>query len=1005
MAKRFAIALFVCGLLPIASLGASPSIGLPITRTYSIEEIGASRGPKLSFDHLGRLAVISGGSFIVLNDGTWIDLAVHQSDILPILVHSVNQDGETYFGALASWGLAQTTKDGLIRPISARPEKYPTWINSTNFTKIIFTQTGVLFAGTNGVVHLDSHSGKQLFKEIPVSTAFSLNSEIFLSSGYNGTVKLDPLTGETETIDPRVGVHETAAYGKNGLVAVTIGNKLVQFDGKRFTDLDLGFNSKRIGAISCLEALPEGGFAIAIDGEGLYLVNEAGEITMALTTTNYRRIYDLAVGDSGILWLSRESSVEKLLYNNPVSVVDHRSDVVIGWPQVIQNGDRNLIASNGLLYRMELSPDGWNYQFAEITNLPSSGVWAIASNRHHLLLGNSDGVFADNGESFEPVFTNFDANRLYFQEDDLCLVIGSQETAALKWDGEKWFECADRVKSAGFPSIAVRTNEALWIELGLDRVARVYYESGKLHYEILDQFPWTEPTWVNIGILNDYVVLSGGNNQRVYLDKVTAKPTSAPKIEEALSQSPETILRVSEAESGVVWATHPTGVLTFRPTKNGYAIDSESLASIRDQYPAITLINGQHTWISTESALYHVDQNFTPSQLHPRQPFLVSIVDGKTGEEIYSAAKRQSQPKSLPFSKNHLVFRYFSGGYTSQQDPAYDFSMQKGSDSWNIQSQDSLLNLPSLEEGNYQLTAQLTNGTKNYATPIVTSFIIEPPWFRSRLAYLLYWSAGALTCWGGIAIAFGRAKRKRDELETIVHQRTEELRETMQKLTDEARNSATLAERNRLAGEIHDSLQQGLSGLALQLDATLKHDDLDTNLRNRLSIARSMVSFTRQEVQQAVWDLESPLLQNENLSEALRNIGQLLGASSAKLKVQTSGTPADIPSRTKHHMLRIAQEAITNAIRHSDATQITVKLDYADTLVSLEVHDDGKGFDPHEVFAEGLGHFGLRGLRTRASKIDASIDIESKPNSGTSIRIAVPLSPEKTTTHPLQNER
>ncbi len=992
-----AVTLLCVFALPLKA--STPSIGLPITRNYSIEEIGASRGPSLNFDRLGRLAVISNGSYIVLNDSSWIDLAVHHSSILPILELAVDDEGNAYFGALASWGVAKYTNDGRIHPTSIRPSEYPTWVNSTNFTEIVLTPTGVLFAGTNGVVHLDSTTGKQTFFEIPVATAFILNSEVYLSSGSYGTIKLDLQTGDSESIDSRVAVHKTADLNNGSLVAVTTTNRLVVFDGSKFSEANFGFRDRHAGSISCLESLPDGGFAVAIDAEGLFLIDGNGQCDMALTTSNYRRIFDLAVRDTGILWLSRESSVEKLLYNNPISVIDHRSDVVVGWPQIVQHGSQNLIASNGKLYEMELSADRWNHSFREVETLPPPGAWAIAANADHLLIGNSAGVYAPNGDSFSPILEDFEVNRLYLPEQDICIVVGSNEIAALRWDDSSWAECAPRISGVGFPSIAHQTEEYLWVELGLNRVARIWFEANKLHHQVIDQFPWDEPVWVNIGILDHYIVLSGTNNQRVYLDKATARPTSPPPLEEALAQAPETVLRVSEDENDTIWATHPTGVFTFHPSEDGYRIDSDSLANIRDQYPVITLLNGRNAWISTESALYHVDQNFMPLEVPPRQPFLVSIVDGKTGKELFSAIKQDQQISELPYSQNHLVFQYFSGGYTPLQNPIYEFSMEKGSESWKVHSEAPLLTLPSLVEGNYRLRALLLDQSGPIGKPIVTTFTVAPPWFRSTIAYIIYWSTGLLCSVSLVAAGFRRAKRKHEDLEKLVHQRTEELRDTMQKLTEEARYSATLAERNRLAGEIHDSLQQGLSGLALQLDATLKHDNLEPNLRNRLSVARRMVSFTRQEVQQAVWDLESPLLQDGSLEEALRNIVQLLGASSAKLRVDTYGEQREIFSRTKHHILRIAQEVLTNAIRHSEAQQITVSLTFTDTLVTLEVSDDGQGFDTSEVFTEGLGHFGLRGLRTRADKIDGNLEIDSELGKGTTISIEVPLPKETPNNH------
>jgi signal transduction histidine kinase len=213
----------------------------------------------------------------------------------------------------------------------------------------------------------------------------------------------------------------------------------------------------------------------------------------------------------------------------------------------------------------------------------------------------------------------------------------------------------------------------------------------------------------------------------------------------------------------------------------------------------------------------------------------------------------------------------------------------------------------------------------------------------------------------------------------------------MQKLNEEARNAATLAERDRLACEIHDSLQQGLSGLILQLDATLKLGSLSADVRSRLTVARNMVSFTRHEVQHTVWDLESPLLEGADLETALIQITRLISPGTVTIRIETVGEPFPLTSTIKHHLLRMAQEAITNAVRHAAAQTISVRIEFRAQEVTLSIADDGRGFDPAAALANGLGHFGLRGLRGRAGKIAGEVRIDSAPGRGSSISVTVPI--------------
>jgi signal transduction histidine kinase len=153
-----------------------------------------------------------------------------------------------------------------------------------------------------------------------------------------------------------------------------------------------------------------------------------------------------------------------------------------------------------------------------------------------------------------------------------------------------------------------------------------------------------------------------------------------------------------------------------------------------------------------------------------------------------------------------------------------------------------------------------------------------------------------------------------------------------------------------------------------------------------------MVSFTRHEVQHAVWDMETPLLADTELGEALRKITSLIDPGTARVQITIAGHPAELSPSTKHHLMRIGQEAITNAVRHAAATTIAIHLNYEPHAVSLSVSDDGNGFVPGEVLTKGLGHFGLRGLRGRAGKIGGELTIESAPGRGTTVCVVVPTS-------------
>lgn len=260
----------------------------------------------------------------------------------------------------------------------------------------------------------------------------------------------------------------------------------------------------------------------------------------------------------------------------------------------------------------------------------------------------------------------------------------------------------------------------------------------------------------------------------------------------------------------------------------------------------------------------------------------------------------------------------------------------------------------------------------------------RPPWWNWR--YTLAVVAALAVILIGSLVWIGSLRRR-------VEERTRALKETMGRLQKETEVSATLAERDRLAAEIHDTLEQGLSGILMQLDgldSRLKHDP--EGARGFLEMARRMVSFSRGEVRHSLWNLESSLLANGNLGAALTEIAKQMGAgNTVTVNVELSGPPQPLPAAVEHHLLRCAQEALNNALKHAQATVVQIRLAYGGNSVQLAVADNGRGFDPDAVLTEAGKSLGLRNLRSRSRKIKAQLEVISSPGGGTTIRLTVPL--------------
>lgn len=258
----------------------------------------------------------------------------------------------------------------------------------------------------------------------------------------------------------------------------------------------------------------------------------------------------------------------------------------------------------------------------------------------------------------------------------------------------------------------------------------------------------------------------------------------------------------------------------------------------------------------------------------------------------------------------------------------------------------------------------------------------KPSWWMLRRTLI---AVSIITLVAVISLVWVHRLRQR------VQQRTAELAATMDKLQKEARMSATLAERDRLAGEIHDSLEQGLNGLILHLESTASLDACPPEVRSKLKLACNMASFSRTEVQYAVWELQSPTLEGSELPMAVGKIVRHIAAESLQSAVKVEGEPRRLASVVEHHLLRIVQEALNNTVKHASARNVAITLSYEAAAIVLSVADDGCGFDPDQVRTGGLGHFGLRSLRSRVGKIRGTLEIISAPGKGATVRVSVPL--------------
>lgn len=220
---------------------------------------------------------------------------------------------------------------------------------------------------------------------------------------------------------------------------------------------------------------------------------------------------------------------------------------------------------------------------------------------------------------------------------------------------------------------------------------------------------------------------------------------------------------------------------------------------------------------------------------------------------------------------------------------------------------------------------------------------------------------------------------------------SERLRAQMAVIREKIRIAAIHEERNRIARELHDTLEQDLAGITMQLDLAVDcFQRTPFTAQHALETARNMSRRSMIEARRSVWDLRCRMLEDGDLVSALtETIKPMLNDEHTKIEVKVEGEPRRLATTAELNLLRIGQEAVTNAVKHARSSHITVLLQFDPEFVRLSVVDDGCGFETGDATLNGVGHFGLLDMQERAQALGSRLNIVADPGQGTCVTLKV----------------
>ncbi len=247
-----------------------------------------------------------------------------------------------------------------------------------------------------------------------------------------------------------------------------------------------------------------------------------------------------------------------------------------------------------------------------------------------------------------------------------------------------------------------------------------------------------------------------------------------------------------------------------------------------------------------------------------------------------------------------------------------------------------------------------------------------------------------------LGLAYRALYRESAERQSLI----DDLLATRERLAVAAREAGTLAERQRLAAEIHDTVAQGLSSIQLLLHAA-ERGIPDPVALEHVQQARQSAADGLAETRRFIRELRAPALDEQSLPAALARLAASISAQSASTRpgsatvvsFQLSGEPRELPMAHETTLLRIAQGSLANVLQHSEARRAAVTLSFMDDEITLDIVDDGIGFEPDAArSAERRGEsFGLATIRQRVERLGGRLSLETAPGSGTALAVSLPL--------------
>jgi ligand-binding sensor domain-containing protein/signal transduction histidine kinase len=394
----------------------------------------------------------------------------------------------------------------------------------------------------------------------------------------------------------------------------------------------------------------------------------------------------------------------------------------------------------------------------------------------------------------------------------------------------------------------------------------------------------------------------------------------------------------------------------------GVADGLRSQETATNSHPSAWRSRDGHLWFATPKGLVEVDPAHFPVNTVPPPVELERFA-------VDDVALHAAGP-SVVVQAGHVHFQFDYAGlsFTAPQKVRYRYKLEGFDRDWTEAGARRTAYYTNIPPGRYTFRMQAANNDGLWNTQgAALTFELRPLFYQTTWFYALLLAAVV-----GMVLLALRLRLRRAENEF----------------------RAVLGERNRIAREIHDTLAQGYVGISVQLEVLaelLRLKKVEAAAKH-LDLTRGYVRQGLADARQSIWALRSQDSGETTLPVRLRRMVEAAGGCGVESRFSIYGAYRPLPPDTEREILYVAQEAIHNAKMHAGAKHLFVQLEYGPAAIALEVRDDGRGFAAGKELEsvlgrDGAGHFGLTGMKERAAAIGGTLEVNSAPGAGTTVRL------------------